>query len=64
MTYNHLNKAEIETLKTIVFEFCDAIDQRKNKDDTYKNKTWKDCLELRDKLLSKDTKLFAVIKRL
>ena len=46
---------ELEVLSTIVFEFCDSLDSRKDKDGNYKNKTWKDCLEFRDKYLHRIT---------
>lgn len=42
---------ELDTLSTIIFEFCDALDDRKDKHGNYKNKVWYDCLEFRDKWL-------------
>tara|TARA_Y100001972_G_scaffold47562_1_gene58670 strand:- start:559 stop:795 length:237 start_codon:yes stop_codon:yes gene_type:complete len=46
-----IDKNDVEILKTIIFEFCDKLDDRKGKDGNYKDKIWHDCLEFRDRFI-------------
>lgn len=45
-----MSEEDFELLTTMIFEFCDSIDSRKDKHGNYKNGVWCDCLELRDKI--------------
>lgn len=52
-----MTKEELDTLYTIVFEFCDSLDKRKDKHGNYKNQTWADCLIFERKWKPKFCKL-------
>lgn len=43
-----LSEKELNTLQTIIFEFCNSLDNRKDRHGNYKNTTWDDCLEFND----------------
>lgn len=53
----YLDDEQLKILSTIIFEFCDSLDGRKDKHGNYKNDVWADCLQFRDEILPEIARL-------